>query len=384
MSLATLNGARVMRCRVCLPKHGVWWADVECGESDVLSAGTAVTLVVDDLTLKGTVITGGESDSRPRYRIAGGAGKWGKSIAGEAYTNDGGVKISTVVGDAARACGESVGTLPTTSIGPAFVRAAAPASHVLDAVAPKGWYVDELGVTQIGARPTVTYTGNAPRIRTDLARGTIVLAPPSIAALVPGAVVDGLEAVDVEHAIEDGKLRTTVWGARAGRTGDPVVGAIARVVEQLIAGHRFYAPWEYRVVQHSGERYDLQPVRSSSGMPDLEKVRIRPGVAGLRARPALGSLVIVSFVDGDPARPIVTAFDDPDSPGFASDDVVIGSVTATDPIVRKSDLQAAVDSIRSAHNLHVHESAAAGSPTTTPMTPMSAITATGSAVVKAV
>lgn len=335
MSLATLNGARVTRCRVSIPKHGLWWAEVECASSDVLTG--AVTLVLDDLTLKGTVISGGESDSRLRYRIAGGAGKWGKTIPSEAYANDLGVKVSTVVGDAARACGESVGTLPTTSVGPAFVRASAPASQVLDAVAPKGWYVDELGVTQIGARAKVTYTGTAPRISTNAARGTVVLAPAAIATLLPGAVVDGVEAVDVEHVLEDGKLRTTIWGARAGRTGDPVVGAISRIVEQITADHRFFAPWEYRVVQRTGERLDLQPVRVSSGMPDLTNVRVRPGVAGIKARPKLGSLVLVSFVDGDAARPVVTSFDDPESPGWLPDDIsVMGggkrAARKTDPV----------------------------------------------------
>lgn len=383
---ATLNGQRVLRARANVPAWGVPWFAVETGGDAAISG--AATLVLDDVTFKGTVITGGTNETRARHIIAGGGGGWGKTVRREAYANDLGVKYSTILGDVARECGETMGTIPTGTAGPAFVRAEGPASRVLDELFPKGWYVDENGVTQIGRRSATTYTGTAARTRVDAALGTIELAPTGIAALVPGAIVDGVEAVDVEHVL-DGTLRTTIWGKRAGRTGDPVLGAISNIVEALTDKHRYFAPWEYRVVQRTGERLDLQIVRVSSGMPDLRNVRIRPGVAGLRMRPKLGSLVIVAFVNGDPARPIVTAFDDAESPGFIPDEtavaavaVLLGSTSASDPIVRKSDLQTAVDSIRSWANTHVHVET--GASTNVPTELLTGPTATGSAVVKAV
>ncbi len=336
MSLVTLNGVTVTRCRVQVPAWGVWFADVECASGDVLTG--AVTLVVDDVTFRGTILSGGTVETRTRYRIAGGAGQWGKRIAAKAYINDLGVKSSKVVTDAAAECGETVGTLPSGTAGSSFVRAEGPASAVPDELYPRGWYVDEAGVTQIGARTSTTYEGGAVRTATDAARGTIELAAPSLVGLVPGVVVDGITAVDVEHILEGGKLRTMIWGAQAGRDGDPVAAKLAQFVDLCTAPNRYFAPYEYRIVLRHTERYDLQCVRRSTGMPDLLSVRIKPGVAGVRSHPKLGSLAIVQFVNGDPGRPVISGFDDfgdlpndPGSGGFISDEMTLmAGTTASD------------------------------------------------------
>ncbi len=385
MSLAKLNGSVVTSCRVSIPAWGCWHADVEADTATVLTG--AVVLELDDLTLRGTILTGGAYEARKRYRIVGGAGGWGRTIAAKSEANDLGVKLSTVLTSAAQACGETMGTIPAGTVGSAFVRAAGPAARVLDEVAPRGWYVDEAGVTQIGRRAAVTYAGGAPRTSTNVAQGCIELAPTGIATLLPGAIVDGIEAVDVEHVL-DGKLRTTIWGRGISDTSR-LPSAMQRMVEAFTAHHKFFAPWEYRVVQRNGERMHLQVVRVSSGLPDLLNVRVRPGVAGLRAHPKVGGSVLVSFINGDPARPVVTSFDDADSPGFVSDEtavaatlVLLGSESATDPVVRKSDLQSAVDSIRTWGNAHIHVET--GGSTAVPTTPLVGPTATGSTVVKAV
>jgi hypothetical protein len=321
MAAATLNGVTVTSCTVSIPAYGIWWATVELDQPAALSG--AVTLVLADLTLKGTVMSGGPWQGRARYRIAGGAGGWGKSLAAKpGYANDAGVKLRTVIGDAARECGEAVGTIPVGVTGSYYVRAEGPAVRVLHDLAPRAWYVDEAGVTQFGRRPKVTYSGGATRLTpVDLSRGTLDLAPTTIADLLPGVVVDGLEAVDVEHTL-DTKLRTTIYGRGIADTSR-LSTAFERIVETFTAEHRFYAPWEYRVVLRTDEFYDLQAVRASSGMPDLRHVRIRPGVAGCRSHPQLGSLVLVSFINGDAARPVVTGFDDVYSPGFVADEIAL-------------------------------------------------------------
>ena len=317
MSAATLNGSTVTYARVHIAKRGVPHAIVEANTPTELADGTAVTLVVGDLTLAGTIVSGGSVGTRTVYRIVAGAGGWGREVPAKAYTNDLGVKHSTIALDAAQACGETMGTIPAGSVGPHYVRAEGIAARTLDDLFPGSWYVDLAGVTQVGARAATTYTGGATRTSRDHARGWIELAADSIAALLPGAVVDGMEAVDVEHIL-DGKLRTIVWGARTSEASDRVTAALAAHIDARTDHHRFFAPWRYRVVQRTGERYDLQVVRVSSGMPDLRLVRVRPGVAGMRSRPMIGSHVLVSFIDGDPAQPVISACDDYDSPGFVA------------------------------------------------------------------
>lgn len=315
---ATLNGFAVTAARVRIPSVGVWFAEVELSHTDALTG--AVTLVLEDLTLKGTIISGGVVQARARYRLSGGAGGWGRSIAAHGYTNDGGVTLAKVLGDAARDAGETLGTVATTPIGGAYVRPAGMASQVLHALAPGAWYVDELGVTQVGARPSSTYTDTATRTHVDRAHDRIELAASAIARLLPGVVVDGMAVVDVEHVLEAGTLRTTVWGP--GIAGGPrLVDSFNKIVDIRTAGHRFFAPWEYRVVDRHGDRLDLQCATSRARMPDLVSVRVRNGVAGLRAYPALGSLVVVQFVNGDPTRPYVASFDEPDGAGFVADEI---------------------------------------------------------------
>lgn len=339
MSLATLNGQAVTFARVQIPAHGVWWAEVETDRADVLTG--SVTLVLDDATFIGTILSSGLSQTRMRYRIAGGAGGWGRRIAAQAYTNDLGVKLAGVLGDVARDAGETLGTISSTAtVGTGYVRASGPASQVLHDLVPRGWYVDSAGVTQVGTRAATAYTGGAPRTRTDLSQGVIELAPASLVGLLPGAVVDGLTAVDVEHVL-DGTLRTTIWGAGIADSSR-LPEALRRIVESITAGHRYFAPWEYRVVLRTGERYDLQAVRASSGMPDLRNVRVRPA-AGCRTRPQLGSLVLVSFVDGDPSRPVVTSADDADAQGFIPSEVALmAGSTGTDPTEHATSAEALV------------------------------------------
>lgn len=327
-SLATLNGLVVTTCRVQIPAWGLWWAEVECASQDVLSG--RATLVLDDVTFVGTIVTGGAYETRTRYRIVGGAGGWGREVAPTSYVNDAGVKLAIVLRDAAVACGETIGTVGSDAVGPAFVRHRGPGSRVLETLVPRGWYVDEAGVTQVGRRPAVAWTGAATRITNDEAQRRYELAPSTLVGLLPGAIVDGVEALDVEHVLDgEGKLRTTLWGGPQA-TSARLPEALRRIVETFTERHRYFAPWEYRVVLPSGERLDLQATRVSSGMPDLRAVRVRPS-AGCRAHVALGSLVLVSFANGDPSRPVVTSTDEADAPGFVPGDLYLqAGTTGTD------------------------------------------------------
>lgn len=318
MTQASLDGNTVASCVVQLPRHGVWWADVELTEE--VSLEGSVTLTLADASYVGTIKAGGASRGRSRYRIAGGAGAWSETVPAAAYVNDLGVKRVTLASDAAAACGETVDTSGLTgNVGPAFTRAQSAASDVLQAIAPRAWRVDVDGVTRFGARASMTISTDAPRVRIDHAAGVIVLASTTIAALVPGAIVDGTEAIDVRHELSPEGLRTTLWSAPSGQSRRRE--ALRRLVLALLPELRWAGVYEYRIVQQHSERLDLQPVLSSLGLPDLPLVRVRPGIPGAKADHKLGALVLVAFANRDPARPVIVSFDDADSPGFIPDSV---------------------------------------------------------------
>jgi hypothetical protein len=342
---ATLNGHRAISARVSLPSFGCWYADTML-DGDVTLSGD-VTLVVADLTLQGHVLAGGPDKGRSPFRIVGGKGGWGKSVPRKSYNNDGGVKLSTVLVDAAQAAGELLDTKTIDSqarLGPAFVRPTGPAGRVLETVAPSAWHVGEDGVTRLGKRAASTFQDKAPRTtHIDKARSKVTLAAESISKLVPGVSVDGFEAVDVEHETSKDGLRTTIWGKRQANASRRLT-AFRAILDQLDPGRAFRGVWEYRVVTQSGDRLNLQAVRTSSGMPDLGRVMVRSGVAGAKSMLTPGSRVLVGFVDEDPGRPVVLAFEDWDGSGFKPLTTSIDATTAISlaggvlPTARTGDL----------------------------------------------
>lgn len=317
LSTATLAGHRATSARLTIPKWGASYADVVVDGDAVLSG--RVDLVIADLIFKGAVLSGGPAKGHADYCVVAGAGGWGKILKKKSYANDAGVKVSTVLRDAAAEAGEAI-DLSTVSasdrVGPAFVRPEGRASQVLEQLRPAGWYIGEDGVTRIGARPKTTLPAGVSHGPVDLARGKVTLASDSIAKILPGLSVDGLEVVDVQHELSIASgLRSTVWGSRFGGSSR-ALESFRRVFEQLDPDRAFRGVYEYRVVSLSGERLNLQPIRVSTGMPDLPRVPVRPGVAGAKSTLMPGTRVVVGFIDADGARPFVLGTEDPDGSGF--------------------------------------------------------------------
>jgi len=348
MSVTKLGGATCARAVLQLPAWGRAWADVELTEATTL-AGTQ-TLTIADASWSMTIVSGGVTDGgRARYRLVAGKGGWGKEIPKKAYQNDAGVSMATVLRDAASACGESVGALPTGRLGPHFARAKGTASSTPNLVTPRGWYVDAAGVTQFGARASATYTGKGVRQRVDLAAGVVELAVDELENLAPGILVDGHPAAtDVEVEVDPKRITVRVYWAAALQSRR--ASAIERIVEQLFPWLRYCGTYEYRVVTMENDyRLNLQPVRVATGLPDLARVSTRPGVSGFRAKVAPGELVLVTFADHDPSRPQVIAHDAPDSPGWLPEGTVdLGD--GGDYVALKS----AVDKIQQTFDQHFH------------------------------
>lgn len=316
---ASLNGFRITSARVHLPAFGAWYVEASLDTEQTIAKGAAAKVVLSDLTLVGTVLSGGPEKGRSDYIVIGGKGGWANDLPKKSYANDLGVKLSTILSDAATAVGETIdlGSRSAEKVGPAYVRKQGPAARLLERHAPGAWYVDSSGTTKLGRRAASTLSAKVPRVSpVDHARGTVTLAPETLADLQPGVVVDGLEAVDVIHEISaKAGLRSTVWGKRGGGFSRRLQ-AFRDLLNQLDPDRDFRAVWEYRVVTQSGDRLNLQPVRASSGMPDLSRVPVRPGVAGAKSNVTLGSKVLVGFIDAQPSRPVVLAQEEVGAEGY--------------------------------------------------------------------
>ena len=124
-----------------------------------------------------------------------------------------------------------------------------------------------------------------------------------------------MPVVDVQHELTPSGLRSTVWGPTA-NTADRALDALRAVMEQLDPFRKFRGVTEYLVVTQEGDLLNLQPVLASSGMPEVSRVSVRPGVSGAKSMVMLGSNVLVGFVNSDPGRPYVASFEGGDGAGF--------------------------------------------------------------------
>lgn len=313
MTTGTLNGTPCLSAVVHVPAWGLPFADVELDREATFTG--AVELVLADATFKCAVVSGGPWLGRSSYRLVGGAGGWGKPIPKRGYHSDGGIKRSTVIADAAAAAGETCEGIPTGSVGPNWERGEGAASQSLQLLTPRAWYVDADGVTRFGKRAAGTVSDSIARGKVDRAGGFVELMSDAIAAIVPGVVVEGIEAVDVVHELRASKLRTTIWGSAFAGTSKRLQ-LWAKLLEQVRPDLRYRGTFEYRVVTQEGERLNLQPVLASLGLPDVGRARVRAGIPGARAEHHLGSYVLVSFVNADPGRPVVVGFEDPEGEGY--------------------------------------------------------------------
>lgn len=301
MGTATLAGHSAIRATVVLPRWGIGWGDVRV-DTDETIEGTVV-LEIAGLSLVVTVVDGGVYNASGWYRVVVGAGGWRKTIGPKAYRNDAGVKLSTVLQDAARECGETLGTIPkTTLIGPGFVRPEGEASRVLDLLAEEDWYVDEQGTTQIGVRAASEYDGEYTLIRPYPERQLITIAASDVSLLLPGAEIEGIEAASVRHELTPDGLRSHVWGYV---DGDPMKS----LVESFMRPHEYHRHYEYKVTKVSSGHLDLRPVRTSQKLPELANVAMRAGVPGGVGEPQMGASVLVGFIDGDPTRAFVCGYE---------------------------------------------------------------------------
>lgn len=318
MSTARLNGQDVLRAAVSLPRTSVWHAEVETSAIAGMPALTgAVTLEIAGLTLKGTIVSGpAEHGGRRWYVIAAGAGKWRDVIAAKAYRGEIGIKLATVVTDAAQDCGETLGTLPDKTLGSAYVRTQAPAARALDLVAPEGWYVDELGVTQIGVRAAKAFAGKYEVIDKRLDMKRVTIAAENIAGLVPGATLEGVEASSIRHELSPNGIRSHIYATSGRASGTRLFQLVRRIVEMLTDPYRYHRVHDYRVAGVVAGFLDLEPLDPSLGLPTLTNVREYVGIPGGRGNPQIGSTAIVGFINGQPWRPYVHSYDGEGATGF--------------------------------------------------------------------
>lgn len=308
-----IDGNQVLNASFVLPRYGVWTVRGEISEPVIM---TGQVSIVDDLAGRTLVCTIRESRidaGRGQFEAVGGAGGWAKTLPREGYHNDAGVKTAIVVGDAARLAGETLSAAPGGLLPAHFARRAGAASGVLHALFPKAWYVNDAGQTVLATPTAFAYDVASSVVTPDSYADCVSIAADSLAKFAPGLTVGGLVYGDVEITVTSDKI-TAIAYAKTDSTS-----IVSRIADAVLNRLKYTGVFEYRVASvDSDYRCNVQPVLQSSSMPELARVPFR-GVSGVRFKPQPGASVLLTFVDGNPSRPVIIAGDDNATDGWAAE-----------------------------------------------------------------
>lgn len=311
---ASVNGLQVVGGSLLIPLIGMWTADLRLATSQMVTG--QATVVIGNLSLLGTVYRADDYGGQVRVRMVGGYGGWRVSIPPQGYGNASGVQLSTVLQDAASACGEQVNVSSNPNVGNAYVRTQFPTSvagDVLWQMLSQGfipaWYVGPSGVTQITAWPSVAVS--TPFTVTDQKtdEGLVTIATEDYASWLPGCTFTSPLLTSGEtftsagvHYVwgTDGTFRFEVF---TGTTGDRVLGPFQQMVEREVAPLRFFGRYEYSISNPSTSTIDGSPTDPSLGLPDVQQVPLT-GDSISTYTPPSGGTAHIMFVNGQPTKPV--------------------------------------------------------------------------------
>jgi hypothetical protein len=314
VSTFTIEGRVVSDGSITIPFFGAWVGDVSLPVQDP-PLPDSVAVVVGDLTLRGTVVRQAGFAGGRKARIVAGGGGWGKTIPSKGYSHVIGVKASTILGDAARACGESIVLDSDSTLGTSYAREEAPAERCLRLLVGDEWWIDNDGVTQTKARESTAVVAPFTLVSRDGALDRFEIATESIAGWLPGRTFTSPTVIDPQtissvtiEAGNDGKLRLHVLGTSVAR--ERLRRDIRAIIRAEIASLSYLATWDYTVAASLGmpgisTTVDLTPA-SGSPMPSLTNVPLAIDLHGVSA-PIAGTTARVRFVNGNPAKPEVIA-----------------------------------------------------------------------------
>lgn len=328
----SVNGILGRSARLIVPWTGVPVVHVDfagivappAGPVQVQIGALALSCVLDPAR------SGDYADSS-RWTLLGGLGGWQTTPAASSQHSDAIVHRSDAALSVASAVGETIVVDASADgpLGPDFFRLGDEAASLsLERLFPSSaWWVAPDGTTYVGERPQRDVTGLVDVLELDPAGKSATLIAEDLNNVLPGCSFSDprLPGTFLIHDLEFCAEGTT---ARAMVTSSPrrdsrLAGIFADLTISAVPRLPFAFLYEYRVVSMASDRvyvqYVADPLDTAKGpeFPDGMPLSFAPGMAGLKAQLTPGSRVFVTFVAGNPGRPLIVAFGGPDAPGFA-------------------------------------------------------------------
>jgi hypothetical protein len=335
----TLGGHELQALALRVGAVGPWMAD--CDLTDDTPLAGKQLLKIGAQSFVGTVVApqAGTFALTRRLRLVAGAGGWSSYLTPRAYHSDAGVRAQLIAQDAAREVGESLDHFAPAApnVGNDYVRGRELAAAVLEhAAGGVPWWVDYAGLTQVGQRPApVLAAADYTLLDFDGRSRIAVLTSDDLDKLPVGAVIqdkrlDAPQTIrDLEYGFARGQPpRIVAWCGGSSSSASRLAELLRAVIDRT-HDEPLHGVYRYRVVSEAADtRCDLQATRKGAGLPDLRHISQWPGVAGVASKLTLGAEVLVQFVEGDRAQPILTGYAGKDGVGFVPLETVIGGEPA--------------------------------------------------------
>ncbi len=308
MSVVMLNQSRVIGINLTMPTFGTWFADLVLASTDTIPASS--TLTVGDLVLACSVRRQASFAGSKSVRVVGGGNGWSKVLPAKGYSQLTGVKLSTVLNDVARECGETINVATDRNIGQHYQRERAKGERVLKILLGGKWYVDTKGVTQIAPRPSKAVTAPFTANEWSGAKGKFTISTEAISQWLPGATFTGLTIAGTQtvsslsvDAGNDGVLRLTVLNTDGPQ--ERLLTDIRALIRSEIASLTYAGVWEYTIAASAGmpgiaTTIDATPTNPI--VPPVTNCALAPEL-GIVAPPIAGTKCRIRFVNSDPTRP---------------------------------------------------------------------------------
>lgn len=357
--MPSVNGLRLLTCKIRMPRVGAWHLNFEAdvtddGALEALAAGddgkVRITLEHEGVSFVGTMVRGDQKRAVYQGRAVAGSGGLSATIPARSYGSPLGVTVKQIVTDILRECGESLSeTVEDTVLErrvSRWTRTQGVASHALLKVADAvgmTWRVLRDGTIWMGAASYPAADVEHMTLDEDWSDGAILVATndqggPGPLLLEPGTTFHGQKLELVEHMLSGSGFRTTARNTTLGTALDKFLEGIRRDVDYS----RGYAAKV--TAQNADGTLQIKPDDPKVAGGGLDNVPIRLGVPGTVQVPN-GSRCTFQFESGDPSKPYVCAFGGSQLTelkiGSGSEAVALASKVATELNQLKSAIQGA-------------------------------------------
>lgn len=217
---AEINGVRAVEGRIVIPQVGAPHAALTLDKEVVGLPAKGLILTLADLKITCTPWRPVKSyQGRTSLSLIGGFGGWRQELGPQTYRSSVGVRLAFVLGEAAKATGETIVIGNDRTLGGHYVRERAPAARLLNRLCPLEWWIDLAGTTRTGTRTTSKITSPLSLLSFDGARGVAIVATEFPGAFIPGRTFSSpqlsseITIAGVTHTLSKGKIRTEVLAA---------------------------------------------------------------------------------------------------------------------------------------------------------------------------